>query len=277
MVPPGWNHPEGRFQSDESRRGDPATLRPSVTAAYHRTMSEADATRIRTSLIDGIRASRAAEREVFGAVDPAEREVPGPDGGWSAKDTLAHLSAWRQREVDRLSARRKGREDPTPPAAAPGPGIDEINLALHAERADWTWDRVVADADATTDALIAEVSAANEAALIDPKVIGSILGDGAEHTLGHLPPFAAGVGQQSRVLALADEHLAAIDRGGWPSTPDAVARYNLACFHALAGNLDVARSLLRQALPGQEHLQTLAPTDDDLIAVRYELPVLAEG
>jgi hypothetical protein len=250
---------------------------PRTCAGYHRGMRELDAVRLRTGLIEGIRASRDTEREVFDALDPAQREAPGPDGGWSAKDILAHLSAWRQREADRLSARREGRDDPTTPAAPAGPGIDEINAGLHAERADWTWDRVVADADATTEALIAEVSAASDDTLTDPKVIGSILGDGAEHALGHLSQLATGVGLQSRVLGLADAHLAAIDRGGWPARAAAVARYNLACFHALAGNLDVARSLLRQALPGHDDLQTLAPTDDDLIAVRYELSVLREG
>lgn len=236
-------------------------------------MSETDAVRLRTGLIEGIQAARAVERDIFDALDAAQREAPGPDGGWSAKDTLAHLSAWRQREADRLAARRERRDDPAPP----GPGIDEINAGLHAERVDWTWDRVVADADATTEALIAEVSTATDDTLTDPKVIGSILGDGAEHDLGHLPQIAAGLGLDGRVLGLAEAHLAAIDRGGWPSRPAAVARYNLACFHSLAGNLDVARSLLRQALPGHDDLQALAPTDDDLIALRDELPTLVAG
>ena len=103
------------------------------------------------------------------------------------------------------------------------------------------------------------------------------MGNGSEHTLTHLAPIAAGAGLESRTLALADEITAIIDRGGWPSRAVAYARYNLACFHALSGNLDVARSLLRQALPEQEELQGYAPDDDDLIALRDEMPVLAAG
>jgi hypothetical protein len=229
--------------------------------------------RLRTGLIDGLRASRDAEREVFDALDPTWRDAPAADGGWSAKDILAHLSAWRQRQADVLAARREGREDPP----QPGTGIDEINAALHAERAEWDWGRVSADAESTALALIAEVKAADTDTLADSKVVGSIMGDGAEHDLGHLGPIAASVGRESLVLGLADTTLAIIDHGGWPSRAEAVARYNLACFHALGGHLDVARSLLRQALPKQEDLRTLAPKDDDLIALRDEIPTLAAG
>lgn len=232
-----------------------------------------DSSTLRRGLIDGLRASRATEVEIFDALDAATRDAHPADGGWSAKDIQAHLSAWRQRMADVLAALREGREDPR----LPGDAIDEINAGLHDERVGWAWDRVAADAEATAEALIAEVTAAGDDTLADPKLIGSILGDGPEHDLGHLPALAATVGLESLVLHLADTTLAIIDRGGWPSRSAAFARYNLACFHALGGNLDVARSLLRQALHEQEELRTLAPTDDDLIALREEIPTLAAG
>ena len=228
---------------------------------------------LRTGLIDGLRAARATEAAIFDAVDPADRERPGADGGWSAKDILAHLSAWRQRETDVLAARRKGEPEPQ----WPGDGIDEVNANIHALRADWPWASVTADAEATATALIAEVTAASDETLAEPNVAGSILGDGLEHDLGHLGTVAATDGRASDVLALADTSLAILDRGGWPDRPAAVARYNLACYHALAGNLDVARSLLRQVLPAHEDLRTLAATDDDLLAVRDEIPTLGAG
>jgi hypothetical protein len=218
-------------------------------------------------------ASRAAEREIFAALDPSERDATGPDGGWSAKDIQAHLSAWRQHMADVLSALREGRPDPRTPDVA----IDDINARLHDERADWAWDRVATDADTTAEALIAEVTAASDETIADPKRIASILGDGPEHDLGHLPELAAMVGLGSHVLDLADTSLAILDRGGWPTRSAAFARYNLACFHALAGNLDVARSLLRQALHDEVELQELAPKDDDLIALRDEIPSLTTG
>ena len=76
-------------------------------------------------------------------------------------------------------------------------------------------------------------------------------------------------------MALADRTQAMLDRGDWPDRAASVARYNLACFHALSGDLDAARALLRQVLPGNEELRDLAPKDDDLIALRDEIPALS--
>jgi Protein of unknown function (DUF1706) len=243
------------------------------TADAARTVEPVDPAKLRAGLIDGLRASRAAEREIFDALDPAMRDKSAADGGWSAKDILAHLSAWRQRMSDVLAVQREGRQ--APPAT--DISVDETNATFHAERAGWAWERVVADAESTAETFVAEVSAASDETLADPKTVGSIMGDGPEHDLGHLPGVAATVGMESQVLALADTTLAILDRGGWPSRSDAFSRYNLACFHALGGNLDVARSLLRQALPQEEELRALAPMDDDLIALRDEIPTLAAG
>jgi hypothetical protein len=237
------------------------------------TENDIDLAGLRTGLIESLQHSRAAERDLFAAIDPAGRETPAADGGWSAKDTLAHLSAWRQRQADRLAARREGRADPPMPATE----IDDINAIFHAERADWTWDRVAADAEATAERLVAEVTAAGDETLGDPKVVGSIMADGAEHDLGHLAGLAPTATLRERVLDLASTTRAVIDRGGWPPRSAAYARYNLACFYVFSGHLDEARSLLRQALPEQGDLQALAPKDDDLLALRYEIPALAAG
>jgi len=232
---------------------------------------EADAvSELRSGLIEALRMCRAIEREIFGALEPNDRDTTGPDGAWSAKDNLAHLSAWRHRQATKMAAIRAG--DPEP--GLPGTTIDETNAVFHAERAGWTWDRVEADADATAEAFIAEIAAASDDALGDQTVLGPIMGDGPEHDLGHLPAFAAGVGMSDRVLRLADLTQAMLDRGEWPARSAAFARYNLACFHALGGRLDTARALLRLALPEDEGLRTLAPTDDDLLALRTEIPSL---
>jgi hypothetical protein len=236
-------------------------------------MTDLTATDLRPGLIDSLRACRDAERTIFAALDPAVRDAPGADGGWSPKDHLAHLSAWRHRQAIKMAALRAGDPEPQLPAE----GLDATNAIFHDERAGWPWAQVEADADTTADELVAEVQAASDGALRDQKVLGPILGDGPEHDVAHLGPIAAGVGLEERVLALAATTQAMIDGGGWPDTSAAYARYNLACFHALGGRLDQARALLRVALPADETLRTLAPNDDDLIALRDELPALGGG
>ena len=236
-------------------------------------MNETDmnAAGLRVGLIDGIRAARAAEHDVLAAIDAGVRDAPATDGDWSPKDVQAHLTAWKGRTVERLRALRVGLSEPIEVET------DEANAVFHAERSGWTWDEVLADADATTDELVAEIQAASDETLGLPRISGTIMGNGSEHTLTHLAPIAAKAGLESRTLELADTITAIIDRGGWPSRAAAYARYNLACFHALSGNLDVARALLRQALPDQEELRGFAPSDDDLIALRDEIPALAAG
>ncbi len=236
-------------------------------------MNETDANidGLRAGLIAGIRAARQAERDVFAALDPGARDAAAADGGWSPKDVQAHLNAWKGRTVDRLRALRIGANEPIEVET------DEANAKFHAERVAWSWQEVVADADASTDELVIEIESAPDETLALPRISGTIMGNGSEHTLTHLTPIAAAAGLGSRTLELADEITAIIDRGGWPARAAAYARYNLACFHALSGNLDVARSLLRQALPEQEELRGFAPTDDDLIALRDEIPTLSAG
>ena len=103
-----------------------------------------------------LRATRDAEREVFAAFDPTDRDAAAADGGWSAGDIQAHLTAWKRRTVERLVAIREGGEEPSNTLET-----DEINAIFHAERAGWPWTEVATDADATTDGLILEVESAS--------------------------------------------------------------------------------------------------------------------
>lgn len=229
----------------------------------------ADPTAFRAGLVGALRAAAEAEHEVFSAIVPGEREVPAADGGWSPKDVLAHLAAWRGHQVARMRAIREGREEP-----ADGGETDEINAVIHAERAEWTWARVLADAEASSSGLVAEVEAASDETLATDRINGTIMGNGPEHDLAHLPGAAARAGLEARVGTLADTVAGMVDRGGWPDRAAAYARYNLACFQALGGRLDPARRLLRQALAEREDLRAFAPDDADLVALRDELPTL---
>ena len=104
------------------------------------------------------------------------------------------------------------------------------------------------------------------------------MGDGPEHDLGHLWIVAPTDDLRARVLGLAASTQAIVDRGGWPTRAAAYARYNLACFHALGGRLETSRgrSFARHC-PDRRSSATYAPNDDDLIALRDEIPALSAG
>jgi hypothetical protein len=236
------------------------------------TDTPAGTTDVRQALVDTLRAARATERTVFEAFDATDRDTPPADGEWSVKDIQAHLGAWRRHMTERLAAIREGRPEPEG-----GGETDATNAVIHAERADWPWDRVAQDAEASATDLIAEIEAADDATLAVDRTVGSSMGNGAEHSIIHAGSVADRVGLGSAVADLSWQIQTIVDRGGWPPRSAAFARYNLACFHALAGRLDEARALLRVALPAEQDLRDFAPNDSDLVALHDEIPVLARG
>ena len=100
-----------------------------------------------TQLTDGVaemlRETRAADRDVFGALDAEARERPIRPGDWTPKDFQAHLTAWKARQANRFAAARRGEEAQLTPDGE----TDDINAALREARLDWTWDAIVEEAD----------------------------------------------------------------------------------------------------------------------------------
>ncbi len=275
---PRPGHGRGAGHQRRGGRGRPRRRLSQGAAAgagYHGPMTDQPVSvpDLRAGLIDTLRAARAVERAILDALDPAERDTPAADGGWSPKDIQAHLSAWRRHQADRMATQRTGVADEDIPPTE----TDAANAVIHAERAHWSWEQVLADTTAATELLITEVEVADDATLSEDRTIGSILGNGPEHDLTHLPPIAARVGLDDQLVDLATSVEATVARGGWPPRSAAFARYNLACYHALGGRLEEARGLLRLALPANEELRGFAPTDGDLAALRGELGELSAG
>jgi hypothetical protein len=231
-------------------------------------------TKLIDDLADLLRLTRQAEIDVFGGLDPVVRERPIRPDDWTPKDFQAHLTAWKARQANRLNAARQGREpDPGPPGET-----DEVNAAFRAARVDWSWDAILREADEVSEQLVREVSAADPDAIPDfSQLLATTFGNGPFHALPHfgwlqdagvpidmirVERFAADLEDGLRAMELPD-----LDRG--------TAFYNLACYHALADRLDEARSLLRVAFAKRPDLGEFSLEDDDLLALRDELPELA--
>ena len=226
-----------------------------------------------TVLLEQLQVMRAAERDIFGSLEPEIRDRPIRPNDWSPKDHQAHLTAWKGIQAERIRASTRGEDPPFV-----GTETDEINAGLQATRADWSWPDVVAEADEVTEQLQEEIRAAGSARLIESGgLIGGIFGNGASHGMTHFGWLVdADIGVDlARVTAFVDEQERLLSTEAVPDFDRGVGLYNLACAHALAGRLDRARTLLRIAFPLRPDLAEFAKEDPDLVELREELPALA--
>ena len=226
------------------------------------------------TLVALLRSMREAERDVFGGLDPELRDRPLRDGDWSPKDHQAHLTAWKARQANRVADARRGEQ----PAEMSDEQIQSINDEQHAARADWDWDAISQEADEVNERLVREISATDPDELArSERLIQGTFGNGPFHALEHFGWVRqAGVGaDEGRIAAYLEETQEIVERGDLPEREAASQRYNIACFHALAGNLAAARPLLRSAFRMNPELAEFAKEDTDLTALRDELEELA--
>jgi hypothetical protein len=218
--------------------------------------------------------TRQAERDIFGALDPAVRDAPLRDGDWSPKDHQAHLTMWKARQADRLAAARVGEELPR----IEDHETDAVNAELHATRADWAWEAIEREADTVTQRLTDELNATDpERLLANPDLVDGTFGNGAFHAQQHFSwLLAAGIGVDAgRVLRFGEEVERMVRASALPDRDQAAAVYNTACFMAVNGHPDEARPRLRDAFALRPDLVEWAKQDDDLVALRDEIDALA--
>jgi hypothetical protein len=233
---------------------------------------------LQADLVAMLKATRAAERDLFGMLSAEVRDTANTIGTWSAKDVQAHLAAWRSIEARRLEASALGHGGATHPGdPAVGDPIEQSNANLHAKHADWSWDAVSREADASIEALIYAIGRSTSEALCECNDdVAGIGANGANHAMGHLSDIALLAGGHERFDAFAQEIEAILRRNHLPPRDSGVILYNLACHRALSGELDEARRVLRAAFARRRDLLEPALDDPDLVALAEELPVLAE-
>jgi hypothetical protein len=225
---------------------------------------------LHADLIAILVATRDAERDLFAMVPADRREEPGAIGEWSAKDVRSHMAAWRAIEARRLDARLH--DAPPAPADDPAPDapIDESNAALQARYADWSWEAVDHEAEASVEALLGAIGRSSNDVLCecDDWSVAGIGANGVNHAIGHLPEIADLAGGLARFDTYAAEVEAVLRRGHLPPRDSGVILYNIACQRALTGQLDEARRLLEEAFARRHDLAEFAPNDPDLAALR---------
>jgi uncharacterized protein (TIGR03083 family) len=145
-------------------------------------------------MLGEIRAARAEIEALLARLDEAALTRPGPDGGWSIKDHLAHLTAWRRMVLGLLAGQPRhaglGVE-----RATYDQGEDAINAALEAHAKEQLPAEVVAEFRQVYDDLVARLEQFDEATWNEPYPltprpayprVDSIAGNTYEHDREHL-------------------------------------------------------------------------------------------
>ena len=186
-----------------------------------------------------------------------------------------HLAAWRAIEARRLDATLHGRPfDPADPG--PQAPVDETNAELNARHAQLAWADAEREADASVEALIAVIgNSSNEILCECDGTTAGIGANGINHAIAHLSDIATLAAGQARYDVMARQLEAILHRGHLPPRDSGVLLYNLACHHALCGELDEARRVLQTAFAQRRDLVEIAKDDPDLDAIRDDISSLA--
>ena len=220
---------------------------------------------LRTQLRRTVEAAQEKERTLAELCEDAPSEV---DGRWTAKDHVAHLSAWREHAARVLDAAVRGEE------TAEDFDIDTENARTYATNRDRSAHDVLAAAGTSYDQLLAAIDATTEAVLQRDRkgragpVWRVVPGNGHTHVGEHVIQL-----QLERRDEKAAEGTAmwvhGLDLLFTDVQSQAVADYNLACFYARAGRAEEAIPLLRRSLEkGNSCLTEWAREDTDLNNIR---------
>jgi tetratricopeptide (TPR) repeat protein len=221
---------------------------------------------VKQKLLQAVDDGRARESELVALVVEAPAS---PDGSWTAKDHLAHLSWWRRRSAQTLNATRTGSE---PPPRLPDD--DSQNAIIYAEVRDRSAADVKAEASESWSGLRRAIEASSEEDLAKPhpsepeSQVWEAVPGAIGHAGVHIWSWYLDIGDEARAMEVA--RWAAELEQGFFTTPAQLAgsRYNLACVYARLGKADEALPLLRQSFEADPKLVAWARKDRDLDRIR---------
>ena len=189
---------------------------------------------------------------------------------WTAKDNLAHLTAWRFRAAEMLTAARTG----TPPS----PGFDDetvTNRGIFEINKDRPVSEIVERAKQSYAELIAAIDACSNEDLLRPhplrpeRVVWELIpGNGHGHLAEHLAYWHL---DRKREADAVGAHRWAQDvvTQCFPEPRDrSFAAYNIACFYSRRGLADEALPNFETAFELNPELKAWAQKDSDLDPIR---------
>ena len=211
------------------------------------------------------------EKEASDFLPHLDDSPPSQPGRWTAKDNLAHLSAWRLTAAAELEAIRTGS---LAPASVPE-DIDDNNAKVYEATRHQRAAQVLEEARRSWATLAATVEVCSEEDLLKPRIRRPeqaawqvIPGNTFFHIAEHLAYWHSERGED----AAAEEAAVWAHDLATASFPDdrqrGTADYNLGCFYAVRGRAEQAIPFLRSGIEMNPNLREWARTDTDLDSIR---------
>lgn len=215
----------------------------------------------------------AEEKAFVAGLTEDQRARVGTLEQWSAKDVIAHNTAWKGRLAENLLAVSQGQ------APQRTEDYDQENEMLYKEYHAKSWEEVEGLAEEAHQALMERVEELGEETLGscelfpwqgDRPLWRMIIGNAYNHPLIHIAEHFRNQGESRRSGELIGEMArSSADLDSDPSWQGGV-RYNLACHHSLLGRKEKAIEELREALRLNPDLEDWSKQDPDLEPIRGE-------
>ncbi len=193
-----------------------------------------------------------------------------PLGQWTARDNLAHLSAWRRHAAADLIAARTGGQ-----MSDAGEGFEALNARIYEQTHGLSAAAVLEDSRRSWEELEAALEACSEEDLHKPRPGGqaseawqAVPGNTHLHLGEHLGYWSSDRGDEAAAEAAArwayDLDLAVFT----DAKARAGASYNLGCYYSRRGQAELALSLFETAFDLDPSLREWAGQDPDLDPIR---------
>ena len=225
---------------------------------------------MKQKLLDLIEAGRAKEHADL--VKHVDNRPPAEQGQWTAKDQLAHLTAWREIAIAELNAGRTGAE---PPDISNDDDVE--NAKTYARTHPLPAAAILESASHSWDELASAVEACSEEDLTLPRsrqpgqaLWQTVPNNAYFHLAEHIGYWYTETGDQAAAEAVAKWGYELI-RGTFDDDRQrGVAAYNLGCFYAARGRAGEAMPYLRDGIRLRPDLREWARQDRDLDPIRSD-------
>ncbi len=203
-----------------------------------------------------------------------ERTEKGTPSHWSAKETVAHITAWKRQAALRLAAAIRGEK------RSDIDNVDGFNAQVFEEQQSRTWSDVESDMKCVYAELATYLQSSTETDLLDTRrfvwrdnepLWKLVMCDGYEHPIQHLSGFYL---KRENVARATEIQIAAVETmAQFFKDTDyySYALYNLGCLYAKTNRADEALPVLHEALRLNSDLVAELQQYPELDSLRTEL------